>query len=206
MTISLLSALWVYTGILSPFLLLVFYPMLEKAPRLFAPKVFVPAVASVSVFWFLFWPENLHYSHFLVGGGLLIGAYLVLGRVGYSRTQSAVLGVLSVLAADQLWQIPYDIHNWTSPTTAAVGLATQGFDLMSIPILGYFLLRFAGKLRMDELSWAMLGFSAIVTISETFSIDWRLYWLMALWMGFLLAMAVASKGPPPLISTPEFTG
>ena len=190
MTISILSALWVYTAILSPFFILVFYPWLGRWPRLFTPKVFVPAVAWVSVFWFLFFPEGVFYSHFLIAGGLLIGGYLVLLRSGYSQVQSAVLGVLSILAADQLWQLPYDAYNWATPAGMAVGLATQGFDLMSIPILGYFLVKFGGHFKASPWAQTALGVSAILTLWVTFgAIGWA-YGLMFAWFGALIMLGV----------------
>lgn len=190
MTISLLSALWVYTGILSPFFILVFYPWLERRPRLFSPKVFVPAVAGVSVFWFLFFPEGVFYSHFLIAGGLLIGGYLVLIKSGYSQAQSAVLGVLSILAADQLWQLPYDAYNWATPAGMALGLATQGFDLMSIPILGYFLVKFAGPLKANPWTQTAFGIAAVLTLCVTFgAIGWA-YGLMFAWFWALMMLGM----------------
>ena len=63
-------------------------------------------------------------------GVLVLGCYWLLGfRLGYQRMGTLLLGILAVLAADQFWQLPYDIVNWDSVYNAEVGLSTVGVVL-----------------------------------------------------------------------------
>lgn len=203
----LFTAAWVYIGILSPFFLLCGYWIIERQKVLTSPIVILPTVALGS---FAFYEQFktvafAFYSHFLVGGALFIVCYsLLLFQWKYTGPQAVVLSLLTVIACDELWQMPFNILNWThSWLYAATGLATGGFDLMSIPLIFYFLLRFGRSLAPSNrgATWGMLMAMAGLTLAEAARFHaigfptvtstyppYEPYYLIFPWFGFFLLL------------------
>lgn len=146
----ILTVAWVYIGILSPFLILCSYDIVERRPWLVSPSLVLPGAVLGSFYLFEKFQSVpfAFYSHFLVAGGLFTICYaLLLFQWKYTGPQALALSALTVIACDELWQMPFNILNWThSLTYAEIGLATGAWDLMSIPLIFYFLLRFTGQL------------------------------------------------------------
>src|SRR5438132_14343724 len=88
--VALTSALWVFGGILSPFLTFCSYDLLKKRFEwLASPYLVAPSVVAVSILAFEFTfatPQGIisaHYDHFLFAGIFLLVCYGFLGWLQY---------------------------------------------------------------------------------------------------------------------------
>jgi hypothetical protein len=196
----ILTALWVYARIQSPLLISCSYGLIRRFDRLASPWLVVPSVSIVSSIYFLVPVQNadfpLLWSHIPIAGAMLISIYLWLGWIGYSRPESLVLSVLTVIALDVLWQIPWDVPLWVqSWHNFAVGMTTMGWDAMSIPFLGYFVLKFNGRWVMDSNSAAQLGIATIWTLSYCIwlPLSFDDYILILPWSAFFLGVFYNSR-------------
>jgi hypothetical protein len=165
------TAIWVFARIQSPFLLACSYQLIKRFDKIASPYLIVPGLSAICLAPFLgILPSDAQpFSfHFLVAGGFMLSSYFWLWRVGYSRPDSLVLSILVFVASDALWQIPYNFYLWTySLRFLEVGLATDGWNLMSIPLIGYFLLKMNGKIAIDKTCKLLL---TIIVISTTLSL------------------------------------
>ena len=95
----------------------------------------------------LFFLEQL-YGHFLIDGAIIIGIYGLLVKMRFKGVDAGVLAVLVSLSTDQLYQVPLFAYYWPQSWSAlAVGLASIGWGLISLPVLFYFLQKFTGVIR-----------------------------------------------------------
>ena len=163
--ITLAELAWTIVGILGPLYILALYPLFERT-KLCSPGLVVPGIIGLALFFYFFWGPGLHYSHFLVGAGVFLSVYLPnIYRWGYRSTDAFVLSALATLAADQLWQLPIYVEQWSQSTANFVfGLSGAGLSMMSLPLWGYFLMR-TGKPRMDTVSRVALCVASMLSIS-----------------------------------------
>ena len=168
----LAAPLFIYLGIQSPFLVACFYGAMKRFPKVASPYLVVPAVATVCG-WFYFegiWENGsgLAYSHFIYAGFFLLGTYFLAQRWGYSAVDSLVLAILTEMALDELWQMPYNLTIWPqSLLNFEVGIVTAGWNLMSIPLIAVFLIKFNGSVRFDMPTKALLAASLVLTAYGT---------------------------------------
>jgi hypothetical protein len=143
--LDLFVAVWVFVGIQSPLLIFCSYGLLKRFDWLASPKLVFPSVAAVSLVFFLFFDRiatnPAFYSHFLFAGGFLLLSYFLLVKWEYSKVDALVLSILTVIAIDELWQMPMNIVNWSTWHGFAVGFTTAGWNLMSMPFTFYFILK-----------------------------------------------------------------
>lgn len=226
MYLTLLAVIWTYGGIMSPFLLLCSYGLFERRNWLVSPSLVIPGAVLGSFFLFERFQSVAFalYYHFLVAGALFLVCYsLLLFKWGYSEPQALTLSILTIIACDELWQMPFNILNWThSFQYAAVGLTTGGWDLMSIPLIFYFLLRFgrhpgssgvvgawdsqSGRVALMSLvcmaaltlmEVARFHAAGFPTVTSTYP-AFEPYYLILPWFAFFLLLF---KAPHPTIST-----
>ena len=185
----LISALWVFTGILSPLMALFLYPFVRRMPRLCSPPYAIPAVTLVCLAFTLLpiSPARYLYPHFAVSGLVLVTGYILLLRLGLKAPDALLTATMTILAIDQLWQIPIDIGLWhASVISAATGLATGAFSFMSIPLVFFFL----GRVKFDNISYTALLVALELTLIATVSwhpfpgFAWNTYWLIWPWTAF----------------------
>jgi hypothetical protein len=148
---------------------------------------------------------------------LVIGAYLVLAfKLEYAKLDSLVLAVLTMIAIDELWQTPFNVLNWTSSLfNAEVGLATAGWNLMSLPLLLYFVVKFDGQIKLGRNGKTLFCICLALTAFEvvrfaqggypdnsapTPYLLFEPYYLIGPWFGFFLMLFQSSRdggGYPP---------
>lgn len=205
MTSFLLAIPWVYMAIMGPFFILCWYETLRRHQSFADPAVVLPLVLAVSAFFASFytvlWPVNggvlYGLEHFMGAGVLVLGCYWLLGfRLGYQRMDALLLGILAVLAADQLWQLPYDIVNWNSVYNAEVGLSTVAWSFISVPVLLYIVLKANGRIKTDGaakyallLAGAMTANDALVLLNGATPRFYEDPYLLILpWFGFFILL------------------
>lgn len=209
----LLTAIWVYISIQSPFLVFCCYPVIRSHSWLASPKFFVPVVLGVSVFFFFDFEAisvgNIYFTHFLFAGLFALLAYWGLCfRWGYSRPDALVLSIFMLIGIDALWQIPFDALNWTSGLYQfEIGIVTAGWNLQSLPFLFYVVSR-ERRIRLGRFAESVLLTALLLTVFET----WRLfsggypgnsepvaytliepYYLIVFWFVFFLALFRSSR-------------
>lgn len=195
----LLDDLFTYVGIQSPFLIWCFYPILKRLAKLATPLPVFLAVSGTCVFFYLTRASNIH---FLYAGAFILIAYSLLAfKLGYSKVDSIVLSSLTIIAIDQLWQFPLYANSWLDPLEIAAGLSHAAWNLMSIPLIFYFVLKAKGKLRLDSATkiafWSLLWFIAFDTISfagNSVLLVTTTYYLVIPSFLFFLAFFNSSKG------------
>lgn len=215
-TTIFISALWVFTAIQSPLLIACSYGLLRKVRWAAQHFVVFPVVFLVCLFWFLYFPIGAMYSHFLFAAAVVLSMYtILLTKSGYDGLDALVLASLTLIAVDELWQMPFNLLNWTSSLNyAEIGLATAGWNLMSIPLLLYFVLKFNGRISLDWRSKAAFIVSLGLTAFEVFRFftggypdnsspvaypGVEPYYLLFVWFGFFLLLFRSSRiGGRPL--------
>ena len=199
--VALTSILWVFGGILSPFLTFCSYDLLKKRFEwLASPYLVCPSVLAASLLAFEFTidtPQGIisaHYDHFLFAGIFLLVCYGFLGWLQYSNVDSLVLSIMTLFAIDELWQTPYNVVNWTQSLWAfQVGVSTAAWNLMAIPFAFYFVKRVNGKIRFDYLTSMLFYAAAMGTAMGTAKLVFDPYWLIIPWFAFFLALFRSSK-------------
>lgn len=162
----------------------------------------MPAVTLTTVAFYEYFgivqPLDYHYSHFVVAGFFVLAFYwLAAFRFRFAQIDALALSVLALIAADELWQTPLNIVNWTSSVRGLqIGLATGAWDLMAIPIFLYFLWRINRRLKLSEAARVLIISSVALTALVTF---WfaqgelpnanGVYFLILPWSLFLLELA-----------------
>ena len=196
------AVLWVFAGILSPFLTFCSYGLLKKRlDWLAGPEFVTPSVilASLAAYEFTFaTPQGIvsaHYDHFLYAGAFFLVCYFVMNwGYKYSNADSFVLSVMTLFAIDELWQTPYNVVNWTESLWAfQVGISTAAWNLMAIPFAFYFVKRINERIRFDYLTSIIFYVAALLTIMATLKLIFDPYWLIIPWFAFFLALFRSSK-------------
>lgn len=197
----LYSAIWVFVGIQSPFLIFCAYGLLKRIPWIASPWLVVPGISSVCAIFYLASPfvatNPAFYDHFLYAGIFILAAYFAFWRAfDYSKLDSLILSLLTMIAIDALWQLPIDIVDWSwGWHYLEVGMATAAWNLMSIPFLFYFVLKINGRISLDMLAKALLGFSIASTLAavETISVIPDPYFLVLPWFLFVVSTVRSSR-------------
>ena len=205
---SIFSVVWVYLYIQSPFLLFCFYPTMKRFDGLFRPVFVVPVVVAASLFYFeetLASPPTYSF-HFLIAGSFIVSSYMVCMRSGFQRTEAFILSVLTMIAVDELWQMPYNIVLWTKSLEGfAIGIATGGWNLMSIPFIAYFLIKFRGHLFLARsIKSLLIGLISVEVLfaillelsSQTWPYNDELYLMVFPWFLFFLVLFRTSATNP----------
>lgn len=203
------AVVWDCVYLMGPLFILCGYPILKRNGWLGRPVLVVPIAFAFSSFFAYFYPtiwslpgEVVYgFEHFYGGLAMFLFLYCLLGfRFGYSKLDAAVLSFLCVIAIDQLWQIPYDTAWIGNSQSAAVGLATAGFSLMSIPVLFYVLYQAIGRVRMsfakDLLMIAVLltGIDCLqYCVSECLTAPNFPYYLIVPWFAFFVVLFFESR-------------
>lgn len=169
----LVSAVWIYSGIESPLLVVCFYGLMDRFRFLTSKYVVMPSVAMVCGYFFLNGAvAQPFYSHFAIAAAFILSCYLLCNRFGYASPQSLSLALLTLIAVDELWQTPFNSLNWTySLSSFEIGIATAGWNLMSLPLIGASLIRFRFAPKLSTVGKKWLLVCAALTIFEI----WRFY-------------------------------
>lgn len=193
---------------MSPFLIVCFYGAMKKVSWIASPWIVFPSVGGFSLALSLFFTSgHILFFHFLFAGILFLAAYSYLAfKTRYERIDSLVLSFLLIIAVDQLWQISFDLVNWTqSVYQFALGFTTAGWDFMAIPILFYFVLKLDGKIRLNWIAKYFGSCGIVLTFFEA----WRYhegafpnngglfepYYLVSLWFVCIMGILVNSRKP-----------
>ena len=213
---TFVSPIWIYVYLLGPFFILCSYPLLKRKPSLGSPKLIIPTAFAFSSFFAWLYPwiwipnggAGYGLVHFYGGFAFFLIAYLLLGfKLHYEKLDAAILAFLTVIAVDQLWQIPYDATNWTqSGYGLEAGIATAAFSFMSLPVLFYVLLKAKGRLRFnasmtflvvasDWTIWDCLHYCTSSCSIYDASIP---YYLVIPWFVFFMVVFVDSRASMPI--------
>jgi hypothetical protein len=195
----LLEVLFFYVGVQSPFLIYCAYPLLKKAAWIASPKLVFPVVTFTCVFFYLTRAFN---SHFLFADIFILSCYSLLTfRSNYSRLDALVLSALTMIAVDQIWQFPLYLFETVSLQTFENWFISAAWNLMSIPLLFYFVLRINGRIKMSGFGKQMLAISLSLTVfdillySPSLASLWLwydTYFLVPVWGLFFLSVFVSS--------------
>lgn len=166
---SILVAVWVYARIQSPFLILCSYGLIKRMDKLASPFVVVPAITGVCALFYLAPPSRadfpLMFPHLIFAAFFILGGYFVCLKLSYSRPDALVLSLLCFVAIDELWQTPWNFQLWTkSLRYFEVGITTGAWNLMSLPIIGYLLLKINHNIMMDSMG----RFALVASLGLTF--------------------------------------
>lgn len=208
------SAIWIYASIQSPFLIACSYGLIDRFKWIASPYVVAPSIGGICLGFFLFGPAGTGggYVHFLYAGGFMLSVYFLTLRFGYSRPQALLFAVLTEIAIDELWQMPYNLMIWPqSLLNFEVGITTAGWNLMALPLVGYFLLRFNGRMRLDGYGKGVLLVASALTVYGTIRVGLSMVggsfvggyyigppyfftdWLLFPWFLFFLLLFRSSK-------------
>lgn len=196
----LLDDLFTYVGIQSPFLIWCFYPILKRLAKLATPLPVFLAVSGTCIFFYLTRASNIHFLY--AAGFILISYSLLAFKLRYSKLDALVLSVLTLIAIDQMWQIPYYIFNWpTNLLQFEAGISHAAWNLMSLPFIFYFVLKAKGKIRLNSFTniafWTALWFTlfdAIAFDGDPILLVTTTYYLVLPWFIFFLGVFYASRG------------
>jgi len=203
---ELFIALSVFVRIQSPFILFCSYGLIKRIGWLSSPKLVFPSVIGLSSVFYLYFGvidknpgDPALYDHFLFAAGFLLLSYVLMQRWNYSRPDALVISALMVLALDVLWQVPMDIVNWSTLQGFLIGITTAGWNLMSIPLMFYFVAK-ERRITFDYLAPGLFGAIIILTVIETaryalnpFQSYGTPYYLVAPWLLFFLLTFYRSK-------------
>jgi hypothetical protein len=193
------TAVWVYAGILSPFLIFCSYGLIQRFAWIASPRVFIPGIGLVCIYFYIHGlAGGPYYDHFLYAAIFVIGGYLATLKLGYSQVDSAVLSALTMLAIDTMWQIPSDFLWLGSLDAFRIGIATMGFNFMSIPFILYFVLKANGTIRFSIVSKAILAVFIGLSLAAWFTFGLNFiqdYFLVIPAFVFFLSLFHSSRIP-----------